>query len=163
MKRFRVALLALLLLGMLVVTTGCKITGGGWIPSATGEGKANIAYNVEIADEEPNEFVKGNLVYHDMAAGVRVKCEVEGTCNGVAVGDEFEPIGALLTGTYTPQGKYEPGDEGTFAIWVADYHGSGPESGDWTEISLDGGKYDGYYNGGVLEGGNFTYHVTADE
>jgi len=138
--------------------TGCKYTGGGYIPSASGiEGeKATVAL---MGRHDPNEQGEDNkttvrIQYNDHGTGERfhVNTETESCADGCHV----VPNAAEFAGEYCGQGQHGPrhlGEDacGTALIQLIDY-GEGEDGHGALRIWLQGGVYDGYYNEGEIQG-----------
>jgi len=163
--------------GLLVLSaTGCEFSGGGHLPSLMGgdaPGKVTFAMHGTI--NEDAQVIAGNGQYNDHALNVKVHLDVtdEVDCDPVelknASCDLLDLIlsvnrdldiekSAFAFGNYSPQPKYisqpkkaVPG--GCFVALVVDAGESG-SGGDILAIALLDGVYDGYFNCGVIEGGN---------
>jgi hypothetical protein len=141
---------------------GCagKYTGGGWIDSPGNPGKkANFGVNLHAEDKNGDgevDSVKGQLQYVDHGNGMTLHGVVD---DGYIIdqdGDPATPDIGQLFGTYTPKPNGEPG---YFDLWVYDGGDPGPSDGDWFDLILIGGEYDGYYTfGAPVQGGNIKYH-----
>ena len=138
-----------------------KYTGGGWIESAEdADSRASFGFNLNAIDEDGDgiaDTAKGNLLYHDDAAGVKVRCEV--TSGGHI--QEGEDTFGVLVGTYTPQPN-SLGEGGTFEALVLDAGEGALSGGDSIEIHLIGGVHADYSNAGSLGGGNIQYHPAKE-
>jgi hypothetical protein len=150
----------------IVVLAGCEqATGGGYITSATGEGKATFAFNgkcTNTTDEFGNVIgeVKGQLQYNDKPADVKFHAELVGsTSSGTATPcEDFEtnePTEEFL-GIYRVSGGPKEA-EGNVILQVTD-KGEPGINGDIVEIELIGGRYNGYTNVGAVQGGNVQAH-----
>jgi hypothetical protein len=149
----------------IVVLAGCKATGGGYITSATGEGKATFAFHGECTnttDEFGNAIAEvkgGQLQYNDHPADVKFHADFDlenivifGTCEEIdtdASGDEF-------VGEYRVSGGPKEA-EGFVYLNVRD-NGEPGINGDLVEIFLLGGRYSDYFNSGTVQGGNVQVH-----
>ena len=159
--------LAVAVLALCSVTLGgCrgKWTGGGSVDGASGNGKATFGFNYICENGQNN----GHVQYVDHSPGplsggstpkeVRFHAQYffdELTCEGPA--DQQQPPPVLLAfGTYEPQPK-KLGPGGVFILFLVD--GGEPGAGDDVfDITLEGGIYDGYMNGGSLAHGNVQHH-----
>lgn len=146
---------------IVALVIGCNdINGGGWIEKSNGK-KANFGFNFKCkckGEGLGNAEASGQLQFNDrekwkdFERGVKfhgvVDSVPQNTCGGLA--SEFE--GHYL-GSYTPQPR-KLGKGGRFTIYLKDNGESGPTKGDYFELTLTGGIYDGYELEGTLEGGN---------
>jgi len=156
-KVFTVSAMSAIALTVLL-GTGCKFTGGGYIPSASGiEGeKATVAL---MGRHDPNEPGEDNMTtvriqYNDHGTGVRFHVNTE--TDSCADGCHLEPNAAEFAGEYCGQGQNGPrhlGEEacGIAFIQVLDI-GEGQDPHGALRIVLEGGVYDGYYNEGLIQG-----------
>lgn len=138
-------LVALLIVALAFLGTGCKVTGGGhFINEAFGQppGEINFGFNAQASED--GTMVKGEfqLVDHSTNPPTRVHGTFEGiTATGIA-------------GTCTVNG------EGPYPLEVAamDAGEPGPD-GDYINIYIDRTlMYSGY-----LEGGNIQFHPAKPE
>jgi hypothetical protein len=151
------------------VLTGCeKLTGGGWIQSATlipGQ-KATFGFNAKCKNTTVDGmpvavFYEGQFEYddHSFSPVVRIHGDVEPfdfasasgqTCKEVAAepGLPFSAFG----GTYRTQPQVVPSLSGDFAVFAADGGEPGSLNGDELTVSLAGGIT--YSNTGIVQGGN---------
>jgi hypothetical protein len=152
-----------LLVALALLTAGCyKATGGGWIPSLPeiGAGKANFGFNARCVDTQENglpaaKLYDGQLEWQDGPVSL----------HGV-VGPE--PFFVTLPGQHCKDfrglfssqqfvGIYNPqpgGASGIFIVTVTDGGEPGNINGDLIDIQLVDGLYNGYFNAGVIQGGN---------
>jgi hypothetical protein len=156
----------------IVVLAGCEhATGGGYITSATGEGKATFAFNgkctnttfeTETGEEVVVGVVKGQLQYNDKPADVKFHAEFGGTvlsgtgsatpCEDLETNESTEEF----AGVYRVSGGPKEA-EGNVRLEVTDA-GEPGINGDQVTIRLDGGRYSGYFNTGTVQGGNVQAH-----
>jgi hypothetical protein len=165
-----------LLLLLALMATGCdQVTGGGYIHSAnlTSNEKANFGFSAICKKDEPfigggtgsAKFYEGQLQWDDHGANVKFHGDVNERLGvqtaGVPASKQCEAADAFFGenttdatfgGTYTPEHSTGPADEGTFTVNVTNT-GKGGINGDTIEITLDDGRYNGYTNAGVVEGG----------
>ncbi len=128
-----------------VLLAGCKATGGGWIPSATGDGKAHFGFVWQTTEDPDKTLAKGT--WHDGDVRLRL---VDGVILTFPFGGEGCAIGFA---EYVSQSKARPGS-GTLTIQLCDLGEPGPTNGDFIGIVINSGPYEGYTNEGVLQGGN---------
>jgi hypothetical protein len=161
---FRRASTVLGVVGLVAVVAGCdKVTGGGWIPSSTGQGKATFGFSAVCKNQEDPivgpvaALHEGQFEWDDHTAGVSFHGDVEPTLSLNALGTCKEAaqlidqnINATLLGEYRPQ---PPGAPGSFEANVTD-NGEPGINGDSICVALQGGPHNGYTNCGVIEGGN---------
>jgi hypothetical protein len=141
------------------VLTGClgKWTGGGWIVSGSGSGKATFGVNYLCTENNQN----GHLQYVDHSPGLPGVNQVRFHANFLFEGDcvgPGEPIPPVLQaiGVYEPQPR-KRGEGGLLFLTLTD--GGEPGAGDDTfDLLLVDGLYDGYMNSGSLSGGNIQHH-----
>jgi len=173
MKKLSVATLAVLLLAVLVLSAcglgiGISMRGGGIIPSTiyknvypgngngnsgkiygnegTGIYKATFGFQIAI---KKNGAATGQVQFVDHAARVAFHGTID-----LQSAQKVEGANAgLYTGTYRPSGG-QKGDGGTFDIYIEDRGEPGASSGDYFFVTLYGGVFDGYSNGGLLDHGN---------
>jgi hypothetical protein len=169
----RVSYAGVLVALAIVVLAGCEhATGGGFIPSATDEGKATFGFstncdNTTLENGELAAKVKGQLQYYDREADVKfhaslepitleVPSDVTDACGFLdeLAEQEFGEDSAVLL--YRVQGGPNEA-EGLVILQVVD-NGEPGINGDEVTITLIGGPYDGYTNSGTIEGGNIQVH-----
>ncbi|HET6576386.1 MAG TPA: hypothetical protein VFG68_22490 [Fimbriiglobus sp.] len=164
---------------------GCagKFTGGGWIDSRAGApAKATMGFNLQATGEDGGDLeYRGQFQYsdHGSFAGFPDGVAIHGVIDEVNIaediilgslgfgglGFDFGPDGlpgnaVLFTGTYTPQPE-SLGDGGAIeGVVVAGGISDLDDPRDFVVIHLIGGVYDGYANGGFIQGGSFKYHPT---
>ena len=146
--------------GAALLAAGCyKATGGGWIPSATTVGgKANFGFSVKCADgtlpdgtpvarlyEGQLEWNDGPVSFHGDVDGIDIP-----DTNCMAVRQANIGNSLQFFGTYRPKPSGESGD---FQVTVID-NGTPTANGDFIQIVLFSGQHAGYFNEGVLRGGN---------
>ena len=162
MTKWKLAIVVLALCGLSLGGCRGKWTGGGSVDGASGNGAATFGFNYICEDGKSN----GHVQYVDHSPGQILG---SGTPNQVRFHAEFvfdeedciEPGGSqppiiMAGGTYTPQPR-KLGPGGDFVLFLVD--GGEPGAGDDTfEITLLGGIYDGYMNGGPLAHGNVQQH-----
>ena len=176
-KRLLITLMAMIIVGALV---GCgvptQVTGGGWIASNSGDGKANFGFNAEACDDPFK--AAGHFNFHDknglvaggnpVVGGVKMNGNVTEASKCVA-DDPSKPVTAgcnVCEGLLGIDGKI-----GYNAI-VATYDSTNPKAGgsgivfacakdngeganaasDLAVISVSGGPFDGYINRGAVQG-----------
>jgi hypothetical protein len=156
-NRLRLLALSVLVVAVLVGTTGCytKINGGGWMQSASGGGKANFA----ISDDGDKDaggnfqiFVKGT--YQDKAEGVSLRFDQ--ALDDIDISDLFSTQNcADFTATYQSLNKTKPGS-GTAKVRVCDNANLAEDGfvGDFVSIRLISGPLAPYHNEGPILGGN---------
>jgi hypothetical protein len=149
-----------LVIAAMLLLVGCrKATGGGWLPSATGAGKATIAFTANCKQRGSDAMLTGQLQYHDRPAGVRLHGMVNftaaaSTCAEMA--SLSDPNESRLSGPYRPQ----PGGKGgTFNVQVRD-NGEPGGGNDVFCIDLFDGIHTGYSNCQPLAKGNIQVHRT---
>jgi len=166
MKRLMIVAIGL----FAATTTGClpgKWNGGGKLSSLVPGGEKatfTIVGNAKDTDGDGEaDSVKGQLEFHDKAAGVSLHAEVtDGGDTGFAVGF-IQPDGSLIfsdpgggfTGTYVPQPK-SLGPGGTFDATVFPFPANTGVPA-LVIINLHGGVFDGYSNLSPLLDGNLNY------
>ncbi len=167
-----VMLVGVALLGL----SGCtgnpgKVTGGGWIPSASGSGgKANFGFNGQQC--VPGQL-KGEFDYHDQPLGVKIHSTLvsaslcagdsPGSIESAACGLCTEiglPIGTTygIDFTYRSTNPKIPGNG--FAIVCVTDNGEGANAAnpDVLAIAIPDGPYTGYSNLSYVQGGNIQQH-----
>jgi hypothetical protein len=167
----RVSYTGVLVALAIVVFAGCKATGGGYIPTAAEgvEGKATFAFNAKCTnttDEFGNVIaeVKGQLQYNDHPADVKIHADLVNPFPDIDIGsstpcEDFDDLFTdeqtdVFFGVYrVPGGPKEEAEEGGVILEVTDA-GEPGINGDQVAISLSGGRYSGYSNSGIVEGGN---------
>lgn len=150
--KFRRIVLVGLIAVVALLLVGCKtMRGGGWILSATGQGKATFGFQLQCkGGGEPDcAEVSGQLQYNDHSAGVRL----HGVADGVFLCLDAARCEGAFAGPYRPQPKHL-GEGGLFFVSMVDTGEPGASKGDLFCIELSGGIYDGYANCRNLEGGN---------
>ena len=138
-----------------------EASGGGWILSITGYAdKAKFGFTVKcrdaLQDGVPTAIAyAGQIEWHD--GPVRFHGDVEpmdfmvfeGSCRDL---HELSFGAVAFEGTYRPQPR---GARGRFSATVVDSGAPGSVFvGDAIVITLEGGRYAGYINGGSVEGGS---------
>jgi hypothetical protein len=149
-------------IGLVIVTglllTSCgKATGGGWLSSAEGVGKATFGFNAKCRDTVVNTSpimkISAQLAYKDAPAGVQLhgvlSQTIAGTCAEFSSDSE-----ATFVGTYDPKPS---GATGTFILTVED-NGEPGIQGDVFCLQLIDGAYSGYANCRPMGGGNIQVH-----
>jgi hypothetical protein len=151
--------------GLIILQVGCagKYTGGGFIPSAADpDKKANFGFNFQAIDidgdgraDGPLDEHKGRLLYHDSAAGVAIKGDVD---FAVILDDPSLPnFYGLAVGTYVNQ-PLNGGSAGSFQIEMYDLGEPGADSDFFFILLADNDGNIIYINSGFIEGGNIQYH-----
>ncbi|MGH2427653.1 MAG: hypothetical protein ACRDGV_02025 [Candidatus Limnocylindria bacterium] len=154
---------ALLVAMLLLAGCATKFSGGGFMPSATAQGKATFGFTFECA--APDDCSDGRMqgAYHDRAADVRFRFTgiVEASAEP---GFSDNCMGGTMA--YTSQGV----DRGSGEVMVlaCDAGRGGPSAGDTLTILVMTGPYGGppfgnavfpgYANSATLEGGNLRAH-----
>lgn len=153
--------MAVLLLAGLA--SGCtKVTGGGWIVSASGPlEKASFGFNAKCRDRPGGAVLyEGQLEFKDPGAGVRIHGNVEPDEFVELAGVTCKEAGEVLVFPFaTFRGSYRtqpPGGQGDFVVNVVDNGEPGALNGDTFEITLSGSLT--YYNSGPIQGGNIQVH-----
>jgi len=166
----KVLVVLLLPLTLMFIISCQKSNGGGYIDSATGNGKATFGVQIKCDNilHESGNYVgrlTGNLQLNDHAAGVKIHGKIDvipyefdsGLTSCEMMSTEFDgPLGqsiSLTAGTYTSQ----PGNQtGEFAILLVDNDPQFTDclDGDGMEIEVIGDI--SYQNGGCLRGGNLS-------
>src|SRR5438128_1510154 len=142
---------------------GCyKATGGGWIPSSpeVGADKASFGFTARCVDTEENglpvaKLFDGQLEWQDGPVRLHGVVGPEPfflTLPGEQCKD-FRGLfsSQLFVGQYDPQAG---GASGFFIVTVTDGGEPGGINGDFIQIELVDGLYNGYVNAGFLQGGN---------
>jgi hypothetical protein len=149
---------------------GCKVNGGGWIDSAfdilnkENNDKATFGFNAECFDtdgDDETDYVKGHFQYHDHGSTpqflfggktVRFHGVLDDTLFNAC--EEPQPEGTLTTwfGHYNAQPRKL--GSGLFEASFIDGGEPGPSSGDFVQLTVLTGVFAGYFNAGVLGGGN---------
>jgi hypothetical protein len=172
-RRRRLFGLIPLVIGLAMVASGCdKLTGGGWIQSASlvlGQ-KASFSFvahcsNTTVDGVPAAEFYDGEFEFSDQSFNPLVKIHgdvqpwVFGTELGVTC-SEFKKTDLNLFTAMGFQGVYRtqttPSGQGNFVVEISD--GGEPASidGDTITVSLDGAV--DYFNVGVVQGGDIQIH-----
>lgn len=149
---------------------GCqgKVTGGGWLLSASGQAgdKANFGFNGTQCD--PEGELSGSFNYHDKnAPGFTGGVKVHSTVTAASLCTEFDPTGVceeicfglegfnpgttyILVFEYRSTNPQVPGDG--FGIVCVNDSGEGKAADpDRLAIVLEG-PYEGYFNSGQTQG-----------
>ena len=147
------------LLCAIALASCAKASGGGWMLSATGSGKATFGFSGKCKDSTvdgvPTAKITAQLEYNDAPAGVRLHGIVSDTtfpgetCAQVQAAWDT-PGSSTFSGIYRPQSG---GEEGRFFVTLTDAGNPGLK-GDQFSLLLLGGDYDGYSNTAPLGGGN---------
>jgi hypothetical protein len=149
-NRLRLLALSMLVVAVLVGTTGCysKLNGGGWMQSANGESRATFGIHYDA------DLRAARGIYQDKAAGVRIKLTDFVVADfGTPTPDEC----AYYTASYQSLDKTERYNENGqiyFANIEACDNGEPGFRGDTLGIELLFGPDDGYSNSGPILGGN---------
>lgn len=175
MKKLSIITVAILLVAVLALSAcglvGASMRGGGVIASAiyedaypgngngnqgnsdkiygnegTGIYKATFGFQISI---DKNGSASGQVQYNDHAANVAF----HGTIDLKTAQKVPGATAGYYTGTYRPNGG-KKGEGGTFDIYIEDRGEPGASSGDYFFVTLYGGIFDGYANGGLLDHGN---------
>lgn len=156
--------------GLIILQVGCagKYTGGGFIPSAADpDKKANFGFNFQAIDIDGDGFAngpldeyKGELLYHDRAAGVAIKGDVDFAVildDPSSVGSDLPNFSGLALGTYVNQPQ-NSGSGGRFQLEMYDLGEPGADSDFFFILLTDNEGNIIYINSGFIEGGNLQYH-----
>ena len=148
----------------LLILAGCieegKVTGGGWIVSSDGQGKANYGFNGSSCGGD----VKGHFTYNDKSAGMKVLGDVTGA--GLCVDDPNADFNQncvsvcsagdyLLEFTYDSTAKDAPGSGDGVACMT---DGATTGASDEVLVLINTGPYAGYMNDQETSGGNINAH-----
>jgi hypothetical protein len=140
----------------LLLLAGCdKATGGGWIPG-TMDAQANFGFTVKCRTTQASDgspianLYDGQIEWNDGAIrfhGDVQPVQMTGSCE-----DVHQPaVTVFFQGTYRPKPNGLPG---SFVAMVTDGGEPGTINGDAIAIQLNGGQFNGYSNGGSIQGGN---------
>jgi hypothetical protein len=127
----------------------CKVTGGGWIQSATGAKKATFGFNWQTTFNETTNETRATARGSWSDGDVKFKID-RGIVFTFTDGQDGCAFGF---GHYVSQSKADPGD-GELTICLCDYGEPGATNGDTISIQVTSGPYSGYTNSGELQGGN---------
>jgi hypothetical protein len=145
--------MSLMVISVVLLTSCRNATGGGWIPSAAGTGKATFGFTVHCRDTAAGAHVSGQLEYQDKPLNIRLHGVVKTTLVQATCA-EFDfsgvPSGTTFGGAYRPQ---PTGTGGLFLVAVHD-NGEPGKLDDEFCISLFDGVYHGYQNCRALGAGN---------
>lgn len=138
-----------------------KVTGGGTIVSASGNGKANFGFNGDSCSGE----VKGKFNFHDKyysadKGGVKMNGTVTGTDHCVAVGAGTQYSGECLQCAngyivkldYKSTNPDSPGAGQAIACVIDNGQGMKATSSDSIWVKVSSGPYSGYYSNGNVQG-----------
>jgi hypothetical protein len=136
-------------LALALLASACSFTGGGYIPSAAGDGtKAVFAIHLDAAHPDRP---KAQGTFHDRSAGVKLVIY-----DGVEWAFDGQCVDArLLYRSILPS---TPG-QGLVAVSACDRGEPGTSAGDELRITVEDGPFAGYENEGIIEGGNFQVHA----
>ncbi len=162
---------AMFALVAVIGVSGCagpgKVTGGGWIPSTSGDpgDKANFGFNAAQCDVGT---IRGRFDYHDQnaagfaaAGGVKMNgpvtetglCGVAPFTGGGPCGFLFCPDGSyVITVEYSSTNPNLPGDGTAFACVTDNGEGINATSADMGLVVVPTGPYAGYVNSGLVQG-----------
>jgi len=176
-KRLHLALLAIIL-SIFLEACGVPthVTGGGWIPSNSGDGKANFGFNAD-ACEDPFKAT-GHFNFHDkkgliangasIMGGIKLNGKVVEASRCVA-DDPSLPVTSgcqvcesllgidgkidyhALSATYDSTNPKALGSGIVYAC-AKDNGEGGKSSSDLAVITIVGGPFDGYINAGPVQG-----------
>ncbi len=124
-----------------LLAAGCKVTGGGYIASATGDGKATFGF---VGSSKNGTSLSGT--WHDGPVKLRF----------TAVDVAFPP-----SDCYSAYARYEstsPAQRGDGMLTVYACDDGEPGTSDEIGIEVTWGPYTGYTNDGELLGGNVQAH-----
>ena len=160
---------AVVLAAAVLVATGCEATGGGWIHSQEGDGKAIFGFTVQCKTTEtadPTEPVaastKGELEWDDKPADLQFHADIvsppfPGTCE-----DFDDETSRTFFGVYRRQPPGGMNEEGFVRLDVTDLGQAGMDE-DMICVSLFVGSpappnAPWYTNCGTVQGGNIEFH-----
>ena len=149
----KMIIISLLVVGALLLS-GCvatgKVTGGGWVESSGGEGKANFGF---CAARTLLGDTSGKFTYRDKNAGVSMSGDITFAAHA---GDGTY----FLSGTYRSTNPKDPGS----GAWEARVEDDGEPGigGDSFAIEITSGPFFPYSNSGDLGGGNIQAHPGED-
>ena len=145
-----------------VGVSGCapgKVTGGGWIPSTSGDprDKANFGFNAAQCDADA---IRGRFDYHDQnaagfaaAGGVKMNGPVTAMTGLCETPPCPCPAGSyVITVDYGSTNPNFPGDGVAVACVTDNGEGINATSADMGSISVTSGPYTGYFNSGPVQG-----------
>ena len=135
-------------LALALLASACSFTGGGYIPSATGDGTKAV-FAIHLDHKDPDR-PKAQGTFHDRSAGVKLVIY-----DGLQWGFDGLCVDARLL--YQSTHPSTPG-EGVVAVSACDRGEPGSSAGDELSISVEDGPFAGYENQGIIEGGNFQAH-----
>jgi prepilin-type N-terminal cleavage/methylation domain-containing protein len=135
-------------------------SGSGFLPSACDSDEI-ATFEFNATTNRSTGEIQGEGDYHDCGFGCDVDSHLvigpPGSANAFAFFTElglecpgYPTGGVLLEGSYTPQ---PPGAQGGFLIYVVDAGEPGANT-DFFAIQLQLDEFDGYFNCGVITGGN---------
>ena len=152
MKKFLkyAACLAILLM-VVVLFTGCKVTGGGWFLDVVEEEETKCTFGLNAQgewDEGVGWFVyKGQFQFNDHA-GTKIHVEV---MQMTQFGDDYAEF----------SGVAKSGE--AVIVWVEDHGEPGPDAGDYIAIWINGlPLFDPPSYEGEILGGNIQVHEAKD-
>ncbi|MDH5630861.1 MAG: hypothetical protein OEY96_11980, partial [Gammaproteobacteria bacterium] len=147
--------------------TGCnnatngKVTGGGTIASAAGEGKANFGFNGDSCSGQ----VTGKFNFHDKdfgaeTGGVKMNGTVKATdhCVASGTGTKLNTMcsqcanGYLITLDYKSTNPKKKGNGSAMACVKDNGQGMKATSSDSIWVKVTSGPYSGYNNNGNVQG-----------
>jgi prepilin-type N-terminal cleavage/methylation domain-containing protein len=135
-------------------------SGSGFLPSACDSGEI-ATFDFNATTNRSTGETQGEGDYHDYGLGCHVDAHLvigaPASANASAFFAElglecpgYPTGGVLLEGSYTPQ---PPGAQGEFLIYVVDGGEPGANT-DFFAIQFQVGEFDGYFDCGVITGGN---------
>ena len=139
-----------------LLLTGCKVTGGGFIPPGTITDSQTYQVTYTGGKKASFGFVWQTNDNHDyLASGSWSDGFVKFKLNGGEVmtwSDGQDGVG-FAEGGYISQNRTYPGS-GHLRLCLVDAGEPGPTNGDRLTIDIDSGPYAGYHAEGTLQGGN---------
>jgi hypothetical protein len=153
-SKLRLLAMASVLAVAALIVTGCKATGGGYIPHGTFYGtqgsypptgkKATFGFVWQTNDN--NEYLASGS-WTDGAVKFRLDGGMVMTWSDGQDGTGF------AYGSYVSQNRTYPGS-GSLTLCLVDNGEPGPTNGDQLKIDIYSGPYSGYHAEGTLQGGN---------
>lgn len=176
----------LALLTMPLLLSGCFVFyGGGWFWSELDSTKrVNVGVDGTCTQSGEDALIDLELTFHDrgypaesvynqkrsmkrsmviMARNAESMVYQDTACGTLSgIEQDSGAFEGQQQFTYCPQGVQTGDDCGLGTVTVGDFGAGGPDKGDYLELALSGGWYDGYEFAGSLQGGNFTVQYTVD-
>jgi hypothetical protein len=159
--------------------SGCaqlgKVTGGGWMESASGSGKANFGFNANSCDayELEDEWVdvRGRFNYHDKNADIKMNGKVVSVMECLAPAENLldAPLcDVFCIGGYVVEVDYRSTlttnkGSGSARVCVWDNgEGANATASDFAKFEALTGPFAGYMNSGPVQG-NIKAHECEEE